>query len=414
MITSIQKNTFRHRIPFFFTSDWADQPFLQRNRVTCGDGYEPPINPTDFAPEFFISIPWAATTTVSAVEIWNVDTGTLEQDLTTLFGLTGTTSQMVNEDGERIVVSFPGFPEFDGFFDALTCGTYQYRVTANSKKYYSDYFQVKSFSIYNSYEEKYITLYANADCFFAGMPWNEIPTYYIYAFLECPITRHSPEIEEEVQKGPDGLNTVVQSTIIHKYLGNILNVGWPLHQQLTAMQLYRPGESGEGVTFKMKRISTSDGLGDFTVNRFQLGQGNYGGPKCCPVVPVEFQVMEMLVNSGCCDTQYTPCYSDFTPPAPTLTLTGGDDVKIQFTVSPTLPIPDGAIPLNCWVDIYYRRVGTSIWSVVQDQSATVFTGGITITNFTTGFSYEFYAVCQNYNDSDCNSQNGTIATIVVP
>ncbi len=190
--------------------------------------------------------------------------------------------------------------------------------------------------------------------------------------------------------------------------------GKPLHQQLAAMQLYKPEESGEGVVFKLQRTNTQDGLSDFTVRRLAIGQPNYAASKCCPVVPIELTVREQEMSTGCCDNEYTPCYSEFTPPAPGLTLVGGDDVRIAFDTTTELPIPDGYIPLNCWVDISYRRVGTSTWSVLSNQSATLLDPYLTISNFVTGHSYEFYIVCKNYNDSDCNSQNGELAEIAIP
>ncbi|MBL7942757.1 MAG: hypothetical protein JNM00_08330, partial [Flavobacteriales bacterium] len=187
------------------------------------------------------------------------------------------------------------------------------------------------------------------------------------------------DIEEE--KTTDLKGDIVSNSLC---LSNMLqlNITWlsePMVDAINTLPLYTDGENQ-----RLYVLSDNNFPLSLDVHDVELEKPNYDMSELEPSLQMRIQIDERLSTSGCCETDSIEDYTNYTPPAPTLTKPSINSIKVQIGNDWPLSVAEeeGTIPSYVTVNIRYKVLAGVSWTTISDQLYSTMDIGYTITGLT--------------------------------
>lgn len=308
------RNKYFCRIPAFYTTSFANQPFLMANRPTV-NGYRPAAKqPYNLLPECIF---WRnhSIYNITSVLLYNVDTGAS----TEVYDSTITNIWTPLDEGNTI----DGIMIKEKSISPVAEGFYQYRITdGQGSLFYSELFEMINFT---DCDKPYLAISWTSSCTHLGIPWPDIASFTQRVYMYGDLVR--PEVVNEVTVD---VNNLGQREILHNQVG----ISYDIQAQITADE-YTALASLDGHV-----PSSEDGIGNVR-NDSGTYQGSrqfyefsiepdYSPNEFMPLCLMKVKTFKDRFNTGCCDDVHDDCGVS-KPAAPSLRSLGAGTWGVGVT-----------------------------------------------------------------------------------
>jgi hypothetical protein len=410
----MNQNFFHTKLPFYPTSNYANQPMLMKNKPEADETYlYSTPNPSTWYPEFVMHRAFTASN-IQTLQVWNVSTDTLHQNLNVVGLITfGFITQYQIKVGtqQRIVVMFSGLLAPSS---PMSCGLYQYRLEdKDGRKYYSEYFEVHpDIAIWSFAKDHWTRLNYRSTCYFNKINYSGNRYFTNWLWLNSSALVPESTIAEETVVNAAGETVAKNHRLEKRFLMSLPNVSQPMMDAINTLPMYTGGENLSLQVYSNTLVENQA----TTVLTIAVEKPDYTKNECAPSLKLRFQIDPDIADAGCCDTSEIYCYSSVPSVGKPLLSKSAGKLVVTASISEEDDwyLTDGLIPPYAVITVLYKLTAAGSWTTYSEQfSSSELASGAVIDLSLPAGDYHAAIKVGAFGCSD-SPQSATSVTVTLP